>query len=283
MGHLRLGLKDWMLYEDHRARSWEENRAGGPHRALYPPSFPARLRRLHPLPRSKRSRWHAQHFRLRFPAAIAEQLLSRAEAGGETAFFSLFSLGILIFFTKTPMYNPDIQEPRVLPKDSACRLVGSVSVPREQADRLKSPSTGANPGKAHKAEMGGEKRDEVIKKRLSRDSAGSHGFALFSRLIHCLLRGSFCLCHPRRAGRGCGEACSEQRRSRGKLSHVPALLGHQSSCLYQLRWSKGDAVPPGVPTRLGTRSAWVRCHSALILHRWLNPGFLLPGGSQHLQ
>lgn len=58
--------------------------------AALPPPFPARLRRLQALPRSKRSRWHAQHLRLRFPAAIAELLLSRAEAaGGERLFFFL--------------------------------------------------------------------------------------------------------------------------------------------------------------------------------------------------
>lgn len=55
--------------------------------AALPPPFPARLRRLQALPRSKRSRWHAQHLRLRFPAAIAELLLSRAEAGGGDFFF----------------------------------------------------------------------------------------------------------------------------------------------------------------------------------------------------
>lgn len=69
--------------------NWEERGAGGPY--LYPckalPPLPARLRRLQPLPRSKRSRWHAQHLRLRFPAAIAELLLSRAEAGGRRLFF----------------------------------------------------------------------------------------------------------------------------------------------------------------------------------------------------
>lgn len=72
--------------------------------AALPPPFPARLRRLQALPRSKQSRWHAQHLRLRFPAAIAELLLSRAEAGGgETFFFflNIFSLGILIKKKKT--------------------------------------------------------------------------------------------------------------------------------------------------------------------------------------
>lgn len=53
----------------------------------FAPLFPARLRRLQAFPRSKRSRWHAQHLRLRFPAAIAELLLSRAEAGGRRISF----------------------------------------------------------------------------------------------------------------------------------------------------------------------------------------------------
>lgn len=134
------------------------------------PPFPARQRRLQALPRSKRSRWHAQHLRLRFPAAIAELLLSRAEAGGETAFFliffNIFSHGILIFFKKPPMYNP-VLEPLAAEhgapwKDGVRWMIGSLSVclsvPGDPADRPKSLPRGTNPGKPHKAEMGGKKK-----------------------------------------------------------------------------------------------------------------------------
>lgn len=105
----KLGLKcaslDFQLYlEDSGALSWSDTREGTtpslPQQALAPP-LPTSLCGLQPLPRSKRSRWHAQHLRLRFPAAIAELLLSRAEAEGETAFFFFYFPWEFLFSLKT--------------------------------------------------------------------------------------------------------------------------------------------------------------------------------------
>lgn len=142
------------------------------------------------------------------------------------------------------------------------------SMPGEPVDHPKSPLRGTNPGKPHKADMGRKKRNEVIKKKGFQGILLAHvNFLPFDGSSPASLRGSFCLCHPDGSGRGLEKHALSGGDPEGKSSCVFSSLGRWFSRLRWLRWSKGDALPPGVMKgsgsihQLGNRPAWVRCCS----------------------
>lgn len=131
-------------------------------------------------------------------------------------------------------------------------LTVCLSVAVGPADRPKSLLRGSNPGKPRKADMGGG--GGGMKRSKKKGFLG----ILLAHLDFLLFDGS----SPAHRGAASasatpvGQAVGFEKRalSGGDLEGKPNRVSapwDQSSCLHQLRWSKGDAVPPKAMTGSG--------------------------------